>query len=520
MESNNNNDDQQKRSAIRNKSQTSLKINTNNPGLKHYTNIKPKSTEKHLPPIMTITTNNFNKRLNLFYQNTNYNNKFNQKQNDLESLKKEISYNKTEIQNKIKEINELKINIKKQEEDNKNHKALIAKVLGIPLDKPFSKNELIEVIENCEPNEEAKNALKEAYEIIKLKLEINDKKKIINNKKIQIERLTKNANTKVINELIDEYNTKCGHKTELIKTIKKMENSVKKNENIVKDLEKEYLSQKEKNNKISEALSETQKILKEYDDEKNTIEKEINEIYEKTRKLQEKITFMKNKSRTENEDETIKLKQKQLDDINQYLLERDDIKKNLEEKRNNLKNLENKKKEQEKQIGDLKQENAELAKKIEEYNAEKNKLVKKANSEPKENLQKIKELEEELKKLQEENEKYKGSNININVNNSNNNEDENKGMKHYKAGQVSESEKEELALKKNKEIIDKNNIEKDNMNQQINHLKTLIEDVDKKINDNKVLINNMEKLLNRHMEQNGKNEAGTNQEKNTEGEEK
>ena len=55
---------------------------------------------------MTITTNNFNKRLNLFYQNTNYNNKFNQKQNDLESLKKEISYNKTEIQNKIKEINE------------------------------------------------------------------------------------------------------------------------------------------------------------------------------------------------------------------------------------------------------------------------------------------------------------------------------------------------------------------------------------------------------------------------------
>ena len=81
-------------------------------------------------------------------------------------------------------------------------------------------------------------------------------------------------------------------------------------------------------------------------------------------------------------------------------------------------------------------------------------------------------------------------------------------------------EKEELALKKNKEIIDKNNIEKDNMNQQINHLKTLIEDVDKKINDNKVLINNMEKLLNRHMEQNGKNEAGTNQEKNTEGEEK
>ena len=81
MDNNNINDDQPKKSAPRNKSQTNLKISINHPSIKHNSNTKPKSTEKNLPPIMTMTTNNFNKRINLYYQNTaNFNNKFNQQQ--------------------------------------------------------------------------------------------------------------------------------------------------------------------------------------------------------------------------------------------------------------------------------------------------------------------------------------------------------------------------------------------------------------------------------------------------------
>ena len=82
----------------------------------------------------------------------------------------------------------------------KNNKILIAKILGIDVDKAFTKEELIETIINCKPTEEQKKQLKEAYEVIKLKLQINGKKKILNNKNSEINHLTKNAKAKVIKE--------------------------------------------------------------------------------------------------------------------------------------------------------------------------------------------------------------------------------------------------------------------------------------------------------------------------------
>ena len=239
----------------RNKSQTNIKLISKDQN-KNENRPRILGKEKSLPPIMAVTSSNF--RQPIYYQTTtslghqisnNAATKKKKMEEDIDSLKQELALNRMDMNRKKNELNELRIIISKLTEDNKYNKLLIAKILGIDVEKAFTKKELIETIVNCKPTEEQKKQLQEAYEVIKLKLQINGKKKILNNKNIEINHLTKNAKAKVIKELDTEYQTKCEHQKKIVRVIKKMEDTIKKNEKAVLELEQEYNNQKECNKK-------------------------------------------------------------------------------------------------------------------------------------------------------------------------------------------------------------------------------------------------------------------------------
>ena len=118
--------------------------------------------------------------------------------------------------------------------------------------------------------------------------------------------------------------------------------------------------------------------------------------------------------------------------------------------------------------------------------------MKKIN-EPKLINQKMKELEEELKSLRKENEKYKNASLN-NITRTNKQSDNiNNNQKLTKVQQISESEKEDII--KNKNIIEKNNLEEEHLKEQINYLQAQLKDVNNQINNNQNEINNMKKLI-------------------------
>ena len=188
----------------RNKSQTNLKLIAKDQ-IKSENKPRVLSKGKHLPPIMAITSNNF--RQPIYYQtttsighqvNNNAAKKKEKMEEDIDSLKQELVLNRMDMNRKKNELNELRIIISKLSEDNKYNKLLIAKILGIDVEKAFTKKELIETIINCKPTDEQKKQLQEAYEVIKLKLQINGKKKILNNKNLEINHLTKSKSNKRI----------------------------------------------------------------------------------------------------------------------------------------------------------------------------------------------------------------------------------------------------------------------------------------------------------------------------------
>ena len=333
MENLSENDKKGKNNNQRNKSQTNLK-SIPKEQLKSETKTRVLSKGKNLPPIMGMTGNNFHHPI--YYQTTasithqTSNTAATKKQKmeeDIDSLKQELALNRMDMNRKKNELNELRIVISKLSEDNKNNKLLIAKILGIDVDKAFTKKELIDTIINCKPTEEQKKQLREAYEVIKLKLEINGKKKVLNNKNTEINHLTKNAKAKVIKELDNEYQTKCEHQKKIVKVIKKMEDKIKQNEKAVFELEKEYNHQKETNKKLLENVQESEKLMKESEEKKDRINNELFELREKMRKIQEKIAKEKNKSKADNDDLYIRDTKHKIEEMNKYKENKDEIKK-------------------------------------------------------------------------------------------------------------------------------------------------------------------------------------------------
>ena len=130
---------------------------------------------KYLPPIQhpkKITYRSIPKKQN------NINLKYDLYKNNYESnnLKQRLSDSRVDMNMKSGELIELKTRNFKLSEENKNIKILIALVLNIDIEQAFSKNEIIEKIENCVPTEEQKKKLKYVLDFIKLRIDIQIKK--------------------------------------------------------------------------------------------------------------------------------------------------------------------------------------------------------------------------------------------------------------------------------------------------------------------------------------------------------
>ena len=217
---------------------------------------------------------------------------------DPNNLKQELSQNKSEMNAKKIELQELKIKFNKLYEDNKNNKNLLAKILGIDLEKEFTRDELIDKLEHCKPSEEEKKQLREAHEIIKLKLEIEKKKKMIGEQGMELEILTKNAKSKIINELESDYVIKCEQYKNLLKAIKKMEELIKIKEKDITELENEYNYQKDYYSKLSTESKKSEENFEKSEKEKIKLKNEIIEMTNKQKKIRDSLN--KNKKDLDN----------------------------------------------------------------------------------------------------------------------------------------------------------------------------------------------------------------------------
>ena len=176
-------------------SSNKFKINT------LYRVTSPNNT-KYLPPIQnpkkvsnkSTTKRQINVKYDLFPINYESNH-----------LKQRLSDSKADMNMKVGELTEIKTKNYKLSEENKNIKILIALILNIDVTQAFTKNEIMEKIETCVPTDEQKKKLQYALDFIKLKISIGLKQEKINKINKQIDYYTKNAKTKILTDLENEY---------------------------------------------------------------------------------------------------------------------------------------------------------------------------------------------------------------------------------------------------------------------------------------------------------------------------
>ena len=358
---------------------------------------------------------------------------------DLEFLTTDLITFRSELIKRKNELFNLKIKCTKLLTDNIKNKALIANVLSIPMNKPCNKEMLFDKIKNYKLTKEERQILNIAYEIIKLKLELNSKKKLFSENVTYLSKLIENSRVKVVSNLHNDYFIKCEQQRSLIDTLVKLEKKYDIFEKKIIEL-KEDLKIKCENSEIL--------IGKEYDgveeinqflSEKNNILKEINLLKDKINKY-EKVNNIK-------EREIKKLESNNLYDQNKLkVIEEnsysfnDDIDLKVKEKEDLETILQNNFDE----INSLQENYFKLRTKFNNYIDEKQKLIQKSK-ESKKNMDKIKSLEKELKYLKENIENFKElknknekelNEINIKNYNENNN--------HYGCMKENESTKIEL----------------------------------------------------------------------------
>ena len=270
---------------------------------------------------------------------------------------------------------------------------MIANILGVDVDKSFSKKEIINRMEKCNPSKEEKKNLKYAYDIIKIKLEINDKKNKISEINKQIEYYIKNAKSKTITDLNSEYLLKSKHLDKIQQIIENFETAVKENKLKLEEVKKQYNYKKNMIKILKSEFQEIDKKLRETEDEKDKLDNIVLDEREKQRKLQDRIKV--NKYKNDNE-EALLFKKIDLENIEKYIQNREILFKDIEERKNNIEQLEKDKIELDKIIQELSTKNNQLSLKMDNYNKEGPKLIQKSY-EPLNNQRNMRDLEEKLK---------------------------------------------------------------------------------------------------------------------------
>ena len=218
---------------------------------------------------------------------------------DSENLKNDLMSFRSEVEKRKNELLRLKIKYSKLMLDNINNKTLLAQILSIPKNKLITKGALLFKIRSCKLNNEERQSLKNAHEILKLKLELNSKKKLLTEKTTYLNSLIENSKLKVINNLQDEYFIKCEQQRKLLNKLNKLEKRYNNNErkvneikdNIKKaDKECEYRYEKECKgvDRINQMLDERGNLMKQIHLLNDKIKKHEKDYISKDKLIREK----------------------------------------------------------------------------------------------------------------------------------------------------------------------------------------------------------------------------------------
>ena len=380
-------------------------------------------------------------------------------------LRRDLSLNRINLQRKKDELTSLKIKYNKLDEQNMNNKNILSKILSISPDD-ITKRKLKIKMDKVKLNKKDRSLIENAHQIISLRLQIFNKKREMEKKNDIIEDLQNNSRIKIVNEYQNECLLICKQQDKLINLLKKLEKKYDKYDKKVNEL-KEIV--KNENKKKIKLLEDENNIVKQYrdtEDNKDSLINQVVQLEEKLRKLDKK-----NNDLDKNVKEAIiriNSKEEQLYLLKNYIDRRKEI----------LEYIEDKKKSKEALDASILKQNRVIQKLSSDYY---HKLHKKTIfcklKEKEKNSEKFK-LKIELESLYEVKEIIQDIFI-------------------EKQSELKDiSERLNLNIVKNKEIINNNKKEKEILNQKIEDFRKKNDEIEKKYQKIQENIHTQQKELN------------------------
>ena len=375
----------------------------------------------------------------------------NQQFNDSDNLKTQLINCKAKMYEQNRIYLNLKIKYGKLYNENWINKNLISDILGVPLNKKITKEEVLDKIENAKMNNFNRELLNEALKAILLKSQIEEKKEINKEKEKYLKELEENSKTKKINQLMKDFMSKCEEQRSLLRILKTLTNKNNSLEEELKKLKDNFENDKNTKKNNTKKIEVNKIKYANLIFEREEINKENKFLEEKIKKTI--LSYREKDNQNILTELAINDMKEEVDELDFYKKERDGKLKQLEEKKDIIEDLRKKRKELEDNINQLYLEKDNLDDKMDEYNNEKPKLLRKSK-ESKSDIDKKKQLEKELLELK--NIKTKTTKIH-----------------EEKKRQLKEKEdKEKQEIEKNEEMLGVNNKKKDELNHIINELRT------------------------------------------------
>ena len=375
----------------------------------------------------------------------------NQQFNDSDNLKTQLINCKAKMYEQNRIYLNLKIKYGKLYNENWINKNLISDILGVPLNKKITKEEVLDKIENVKMNNFNRELLNEALKAILLKSQIEEKKELNKEKEKYLKELEENSKTKKINQLMKDFMSKCEEQRSLLRILKTLTNKNNSLEEDIKKLKDNFENDKNTKKNNTKKIEVNKIKYANLIFEREEINKENKFLEEKIKKTI--LSYREKDNQNILTELAINDMKEEVDELDFYKKERDGKLKQLEEKKDIIEDLRKKRKELEDNINQLYLEKDNLDDKMDEYNNEKPKLLRKSK-ESKSDIDKKKQLEKELLELK--NIKTKTTKIH-----------------EEKKRQLKEKEdKEKQEIEKNEEMLGVNNKKKDELNHIIDELRT------------------------------------------------
>jgi len=391
-------------------------------------------------------------------------------------LQKTLSFNKNRMIKNKTEINELKIQYNKLSAYNENNRRVLAKILNIKSNRPYTTEEILKTMEKNNLDKTAKKKMKKMFDstnLMELELKLNEKKAIIKHKNNEYMYLKENAKCKNVTDIQNDLSEKDDMKKQVELDIEKLKEIIIGNTKFIEMNEEQY---KKLDEKYKEIKKEENDIISKSNECKKNITNTQDIISKIEKKLQRQEILYKQNYRSQYEiNNSIEEKEKKIKELNEYISKREEINNNVQNRKNLIKTFDNRNRELDNEYERLNNENNILMKKNNEM--EKNKKLQKKMNESKKEGNKVKIYEENLKKLNKDFQEMK-----------NENEAQQKKYKEI-------NKKKCEIIQKNKEEIDKRNKKINDLENKKNELELNLKNWRKNIDDIQTELENGKKQI-------------------------